>query len=382
MGSSRERKNPQYCRSPHLVCYWAQRQLVFENYATGARIGGDALICEILDFFDRWRPAEELSRRFPDYSAGAIREAVAKLTRLTLLQSSAGQLNARERAMETWSDWNPAAGFFHFSTKNVHKFRALEKNARVLMARARKNPPPSPVKKYRGAKKIVLPEPETKGEFPHVLLERRTWRRFATAPVRLAELSTLLGLTSGVRWWVKLPGRLGRVALKTSPSAGARHPIELYVVAVNVEGLARGIYHYAGDKHCLELMRRGATRRQMVDYLAGQWWDGAAGALVLMTAVFARSQWKYEFPRAYRTMLLDAGHVCQTFCLVATWLGLAPFCTAALDDARVEKDLGVDGVTESVLYAAGVGTKPEGVEWGAWPEREIGQREPNLRKGF
>ena len=64
---------------------------------------------------------------------------------------------------------------------------------------------------------------------------------------------------------------------------------------------------------------------------------------------------KYHHPRAYRVVLLDAGHLCQTFCLVATWLGLAPFCTAALKDTQIEKDLGIDGIRESVLYVAGVG---------------------------
>ena len=68
-------------------------------------------------------------------------------------------------------------------------------------------------------------------------------------------------------------------------------------------------------------------------------------------------------------MLLEAGHVCQTFCLVATWLGLAPFCTMALADSRVEKDLGVDGITESVIYAAGVGSRPAGMERAIWPSR-------------
>src|SRR5260221_10115686 len=49
--------------------------------------------------------------------------------------------------------------------------------------------------------------------------------------------------------------------------------------------------------------------------------------------------------------------LCQTFCLVATWLGLAPFCTAALVDPEIEADLGVDGSSEFVLYAAGVGVR-------------------------
>ncbi len=93
-----------------------------------------------------------------------------------------------------------------------------------------------------------------------------------------------------------------------------------------------------------------------------------------MTAVFARTEWDYPYARSYRAVLLEAGHVCQTFCLVATALGLAPFCTDALADSLIEKDLGIDGVTESVLYAAGVGTRPAGVEWAPSPENEVEPR--------
>jgi hypothetical protein len=58
--------------------------------------------------------------------------------------------------------------------------------------------------------------------------------------------------------------------------------------------------------------------------------------------------------RAYRGVT-QCGHLCQTFCVVATCLGLAPFCTAALKDTLIEEDLGIDGIRESILYVAGVG---------------------------
>jgi hypothetical protein len=48
------------------------------------------------------------------------------------------------------------------------------------------------------------------------------------------------------------------------------------------------------------------------------------------------------------------GHLCQTFCLAATWLGLAPFCTMALADSTIEYDLKIDGVTESIIYVPGL----------------------------
>jgi SagB-type dehydrogenase family enzyme len=132
----------------------------------------------------------------------------------------------------------------------------------------------------------------------------------------------------------------------------------VYVLARRVDGLRPGLYHYASDRHRLELLKAGATARQIPRYLPTQWWFGSAAALMVMTAVFPRVQWKYQHPRAYRFVFTEAGHLCQTFCLTATWLGLAPFCTMALADSRIERDLGIDGVTESVLYVAGVGARP------------------------
>jgi SagB-type dehydrogenase family enzyme len=101
----------------------------------------------------------------------------------------------------------------------------------------------------------------------------------------------------------------------------------------------------------------------MSDYVMGQRWFSEASAFVLMTAVFTRTQWKYRYPRAYRVVLAETGHLCQTFCLVATWLGLAPFCTMAMADSKIDRDLGIDGATEGVVYVAGVGKRPAGVDW-------------------
>ena len=363
----RKRRKPLFRRSLHVVCYWLGAKLVFQNYATGARVTADPLTCQVLDFFDEWRPAEALARRFGSYTRASLKKALVRLTRHSLVHRSDQPAHPAEKALEAWRPWNPAAGFFHLSTKDV----AYEDNTaavnRFLRRQARTWPMPAAVKHYPRARKFPLPPPKREGEFARVLLARRTWRRFAPGAVTLSSLGTLLGLTWGVQDWVKSPG-LGRLALKTSPSGGARHPIEAYVVALRVAGLPRGLYHYAADSHRLELLQLGTTRQQLTSWLANQYWFGSAAAVVLMTAVFPRSQWKYQHARAYRVVLLDAGHLCQTFCLVATWLNLAPFCTAALADTRIEKALGIDGVTESVLYVAGVGALRAGEPWTPWPE--------------
>lgn len=367
-----------YRRSPHLMSYWSGSTLVLENFAEGTRVAATPRACELLHFFDRWRTAGELARAFGGRRPRALAGELAELVRFSLVERSGAPRHDRVEALTTWADWSPEASFFHLSTRDAHAPIDTDDAVRLLRRRARRRPMPLPVKTYRDRRRIALPAAPPTGEFASVLLARRTWRRFARTPIALDQLSTLLGLSFGAQWWVDLRG-IGRVALKTSPSGGSRHPIEAYVLALRVQGLARGLYHYDGGAHALERLRRGASARHVSRYLNGQRWFGGAGALVLMTAVFARTQWKYPGPRAYRVVLADAGHVCQTFCLAATWLGLAPFCTMALADSAIERDLGIDGVTESVMYAAGVGTRPAGGGWEPWHSKPYGRRVPNPR---
>ena len=349
-------------RSPFLVSYWNESELIFENYATGEGAMAAPIATEVLNFFSRWLPAGALFRRLPQYSPSSLRAAINELARHSLLQRSDRKPQALERAMIAWKDWNPAAGFFHFTGRDLPFEADLVRMGRYMEGLTQEKPMPVPEKHYPRAAQTILPPPRVDGEFTRVLTTRRTWRRFALGKLALADLATLLGLTWGVREWVAVPP-LGRFAVKTSPSGGALHPIEAYVVARDVEGISPGIYHYDATRHRLELLRRGATRKQMSDYVIGQRWFSEAAAFVFMTGVFTRTQWKYRYPRAYRVVLAEAGHLCQTFCLVATWLGLAPFCTMAMADSKIDRDLGIDGVTEGVLYVAGVGKRPEGVDW-------------------
>ena len=348
-------------RAPCLVSYWRDDRLIFENYATGAQVSADPLTCELLHFFAGGRSLDSAAAHFSDFSSSSVRAAIAALERHALLERVTRTPDARAVGMAAWAfwKWNPAAGFLHFSTKDVRYRPAGEKLGRALQRLAKTTPVPPSFKRYPAAMQTRLPPAATDGSFPQTLLARRTWRHFSRRTLPLSDLATLLGLTWGVQDWIRLPV-FGKTPLKTSPSGGARHSIEVYVVALRVDGLRRGIYHYAADRHRLELVKRGAAPQQVEKYLPTQPWTGTAAALVIMTSVFARVQWKYHFPRAYRVVLAEAGHLCQTFCLTATWLGLAPFCTMALADSLIERDLGIDGVTESVVYVAGVGARPSG----------------------
>jgi len=356
-------------RATSLVSYWRDGKLIFENYRSGHLISADPIVARLLHHFSKWEIPAQVCSRVSEFTPSSVQSTLRQLTRQGfLLQEGSVAARADEKFQESWAPWLPAGALLHFSTKDLPYVSDLGESRRALLAHAQREPAPPEVKQYPRVARVQLPNPNTRGEFPQVLLARRTWREFSERALDLEDLSTLLWLTCGVQYWVQLPGSIGRVALKTSPSAGARHPLEAYVAVLRVRGLPRGLYHYSPDKHRLELLRKGCKPREFGSYLAGQSWYGSASALMFMTAVFKRNQWKYPDSAAYRTIILDAGHMCQTFCLTATWLGLAPFCTMALADSKVERALGLDGISESVVYAAGVGTRPSAKDWAPWPE--------------
>ncbi len=337
-----------------LFTYWADGTLVFVNFRTQTAVSADRSAIDVLDFFSGWRDPEALVSERPEYTARSVRRTIRELLAATLLVREGTTEALRDAQLsKTWSTWLPY-GAFHFGTKDVPfvRERQVAGLLRRLVADSRQ---PSFFKRYRHAPRLGLARPRAAAsEFPRVLLARRTHREFSQASLPLDALSRLLYYTWGVTGRVPAPP-LGRLPLKTSPSGGARHPGEVYLLALRVSGLARGLYHYDAERHSLERLRKGAVRSQASRYCANQSFADGAAALFLMTAVLPRTMWKYRFARAYRVVLLDAGHLCQTFCLTATWLGLAPFCTAALKDSLIERDLGIDGVTEVILYAAGVG---------------------------
>ena len=339
------------------MLYWEDGELVFENFALRSRMSADPLVCSILHFCGEWRALREIFSYLSTYEESSILKTLGQLCQNGVLERSEGKRDPRVTAMERWAGWNPAAGFFHFSTKDTEYAKDQAGAFAELKRQAKQSPMPLPLKSYSQAPRTKLPVARTRGEFVEVLRRRRTWRKYGPEAVRLETVAETLALTFGIQGWVDVPG-LGRAAMKTSPSGGSLHPIEAYVLAQRVNGLKSGIYHYNAQRHELEWLGKGIARRTLERNLGSQWWFANGAFLVLMTAVFGRTQWKYDFPRAYRAILLEAGHLCQTFCLTATWLGLAPFCTMAQTDTRWEKWLGIDGVSESIIYVAGAGTMP------------------------
>ncbi len=169
-------------------------------------------------------------------------------------------------------------------------------------------------------------------------------------PIRLRELATLLAASYVAR------GRARTEMRRPVPSAGALYPLELYVLAQSVAGLEPGVHHYNPFRHGLSLLGpvdRRAVRSALTEPGVA---DGAA-AIVVVTAVFWRSRFKYG-QRGYRFALLEAGHLIQNAVLSAAQLDLPALPLGGFYDRRLDDVVGADGLDEASVHALVLGGAP------------------------
>ena len=212
----------------------------------------------------------------------------------------------------------------------------------------------------------ALPDVDPRGEIFDLLRRRRTVRSFdPSRPLSKADLSSLLRYTFGRFGEAELAPGL-TLFKKGSPSGGGLHPVEAFPLLLNAEGFEPGLYHYDTVHHHLtpvtEPMAKGEVRELAQRIAAGQLYVGEAGVLVLMVARFLRNHWKYrKQSRTYSVMLMDAGHLSQTFYLLATQLGLGAFFSGAINLEAIEAVLPLPPEAYGPLGVCGCGNlQPNG----------------------
>jgi SagB-type dehydrogenase family enzyme len=348
-------------RSRSIIAYWEDGEFVIENYLYGKQTTVSPIVAYILQKLDNYQFREsilELLSKVPD---------AALLVDLLISQGvfvvEGSDLDKKEQMIDKIWKWKIDARYFHYSTEKTIFETNLDVENRNLADLAKINPPPSPFKDYGdGSIEIKLAGlfndnslmTGNEESFWRTLYDRRTRRSFIRKKISFLDFSRIMLWTWGKTKTIKDPD-VGEYILKTSPSGGARHPIEVYPLVLRVEGISQGVYHYSVRYHGLRLIKAGSFEDLAVHLCAGQECVRDSCVVFFMTAKLERSMWKYPQSHAYRVILLDAGHLGQTFHLVCTKLKLAPFTTAATNDPKIESIIGVDGVTEVPLYTAVAG---------------------------
>ncbi len=222
---------------------------------------------------------------------------------------------------------------------------------KVIGSAFRITSPPPLYKEYPMATKIKLPVPDYKGlSLEEAIKKRRSVRNYTKASMTKAQLSQLLYAAQGVTG--ESQGRL----LRSSPSAGALYPIEVYAVVNNVSGVKRGIYHYGVRKHDLAQVKLGDYRSKLIRACLDQEMAGDAQVSFILSSIYGRVCAKYG-ERGYRYALIEAGHIGQNIYLQAVSLGLGAVAVGAFYDDKLNSLLALDGETEAAIYVLSVGGK-------------------------
>jgi len=216
---------------------------------------------------------------------------------------------------------------------------------------------------------IHLPAPKNeRAPIGAVIRSRRSVRHYSGKPVSLQDLATLLYHSAGVTGHLE-PENAPQTAvfsdkpqidLHAAVSGGALYPVDLFVVALNVEKLSPKAYRYLPKFHALK-PSEGSGPLPDVTRLAQFLEIEAQKAGFLIGYVYNL----FENSRKYGEQgmgfaFIEAGAIAAHVHLVCTALGLGSCDVGGFSKRRLERLFHADGVTRHVIHLTVVGKSGEG----------------------
>jgi SagB-type dehydrogenase family enzyme len=171
---------------------------------------------------------------------------------------------------------------------------------------------------------------------PRATFDQTCQREVAAEPPSASAIGDLLRHALGLSAWKHF--NTSRWALRVNPSSGNLHPTEAYLICGALPGLADrpAVYHYAADRHALEL-------RCVFDEGV---WERAFGSrrdvlLVALTSIHWREAWKYG-ERAFRYCQHDLGHASAAVSIAAALVGWSAVLLPAWSHRAIAAVTGID----------------------------------------
>jgi SagB-type dehydrogenase family enzyme len=203
----------------------------------------------------------------------------------------------------------------------------------ALTAGAAPAPTPAPPAPPPVLQNVALPKPDLIGRMTleRALAMRRSVREYAPTPLTLREVSQILWAAHGIT---------GPEGKRTTPSARAVYPLQVWLVANDVTGLAPGIYCYSPADHALELVAAGDHRAAIAAAASGQKAVEQASAVVAVVGDSVLAAEKFH-GRATAWLAMEAGFVVQNVYLEATATSLGTVMVGGFQDAAARQALGL-----------------------------------------
>jgi SagB-type dehydrogenase family enzyme len=302
-----------------LIFYWKKRQMLCVDSAAGREYQLTGELLGLLEAAERPMPIDELAK-----CANVPSSLISHLVTLGILlpQHEAEDL---ERKLALWS------------LPELATYRLADTGSR------RANPfvvaMPSDRISHTGRRiRLTSLDSGASLAFADVLRARRSRRVFNDIVMPLEDLASLLIAAGRVQSEGAVPG----TSFRPSPSGGARHPLEMYVLPLRVQGLRECVHHFSPYDGALVEQRERQTSKTWLaqalerEAVAGEGRTSIPAAAILLLAAFQRTQWKYESSLAmvYR----DTGALMQTLYLQSTAMGLAGYVVGGGPQSHVLGD--------------------------------------------
>jgi SagB-type dehydrogenase family enzyme len=248
------------------------------------------------------------------------------------------------------NDYIEAARVFHEITK--HSYTSVRSSPHFLDWDIK----PIPYKIYPEAASVALPRDLNLSATPALAALSSYVPADFSAPIDTAGLTRIMFSAGGLT-------RHKRVGaddyhFRAAPSAGALYPIEIYLAAGEVEGLESGLYHFSPADLRMAGLRRGDWRSYIADAAAERPAIRRARAVVVLSAIYWRSEWKYR-ARAYRYCYWDAGTILANLLAAAAAEEISAEVITAFEDPALEALLGIDGEREGMIAIVALGRSDE-----------------------
>ncbi|MFX1580432.1 MAG: SagB/ThcOx family dehydrogenase, partial [Promethearchaeota archaeon] len=190
-----------------------------------------------------------------------------------------------------------------------------------------------------------------KASFLDLVNSRKSRRKYTSDSLSLEELSFLLWCTQGVKQVLKS----GRGVKRTVPSAGAKSPLETYLVINRVENLDPGFYRYISFSHQLLFIKRIENAEEKMGQLAfDQKFVGTAPVIFIWTAVPYRTEWRYTI-LSHKFIAVDLGIVSQNLYMACEAANLGTVAIGYYEQNKLDKLFDLNTDEEFVVLLAPVG---------------------------
>lgn len=205
---------------------------------------------------------------------------------------------------------------------------------------------------------VNLPNPRTDGKISveKAMNDRRSHRDFADQAITLQDVSQVLWAAYGLTKPIEGGPAFLRGGLRTAPSAGALYPLDVYLVAGNVQGLPPGIYFYDSGNHRLKKLVAGDQRKEVCTAANSQKMVEQAPASLVYSAVFSRTTSKYGDRGRERYVCMDLGHSAENVYLQCEAMGFGTCAIGAFFDDQLKSIIGMTR-NEEPLYIMPFGKK-------------------------